>query len=54
MAESIDCASVKLSPEKMRHFQSFRKANSEKCPFVTVDKKDDTFVNSEVCRTVVK
>ena len=41
MAESIDCATAKLSSEKRRHFQSFKKAYHEKWLFATVDEKDD-------------
>ena len=54
MAESFDCAPAKLSPVKKRRFQPFKKAYPEKWPFVTVDEKGDTSVNSEVHSTVVK
>ena len=32
----------------------FKKAYHEKLPFVTIDKKGDTCINSEVNSTVVK
>ena len=54
MVKSSDHASVKLSPEKMRHFQMLKKEYCEKCSFVTVDKKGDTCMNFEICSTVVK
>ena len=54
MAESVVRASAKPSPTKRRYFQMFMKACHEKWPFSTVDKKGDTFVNSEVHSTVVK
>ena len=54
MAESIDGAPAKPSPVKRRHFQTFKKASHEKWPFITIDEKGDTCVNSEVCSTVVK
>ena len=53
MAESIDHVPAKPSPVKRRRFQTFKKAYHEKWPFITVDKEDDTCVNSEVCSTVV-
>ena len=46
MVESIDHA----PSEK----DTFKKAYHEKWPFVTVDKKSDTCVNSEVCCSLVK
>ena len=54
MVKSSDHASVTLSAEKMRHFQMLKKEYCEKCSFVTVDKKGDTCMNSEVCNAVVK
>ena len=54
MAESIDRASAKQSPAKRRRFQTFKKAIHEKWPLVTIDEKGDTYVNSEVCSSVVK
>ena len=54
MAESIDHAPAKPSPVKRRHFQMFKKAFHEKWPSVTVDKKGDTCVNSEVPSAVVQ
>ena len=54
MAKSIDCTPVKPTPAKRRRFQTFKKAYHEKWPFVTIDKKGDTCVNSEVNSTVVK
>ena len=53
MAESVDGVPAKPSPVKRRRFQTFKKAYHEKWPFITVDKEDDTCVNSEVCGTVV-
>ena len=53
MAESIDRASAKPSPVK-RCLQTFKKASHVKWPFVTIDEKGDTCVNSEVLSTVVK
>ena len=52
MAESFDCTPTKLSPAKRRHF--YKKAYHEKQPFVTVDEKGNTCMNSEVHSTVVK
>ena len=49
MAESVDRTPAKQSPAKMRHFQTFKEAYHENWPFVTVD----TWVNSDVCNTVV-
>ena len=40
--------SCQLSPAKKRCFQMFSKAYHEKWPFVAIDEKDDTWVNSEV------
>ena len=54
MAESIDHAPAKPSPAKRRHFQTFKKVHHEKWPFVTIDEKGDTCVNSEVHSTVLK
>ena len=54
MAESIDHAPAKPSPAKRRCFQMFKTASHEKWPFVTVDEKGDTCVNSEVPSVVVK
>ena len=54
MAEPIDHAPAKPSPAKRRCFQTFKTANNEKLPFVTVDEEGDTCVNSEVHVTVVK
>ena len=39
---------------RRRCFQTFKKAYHEKLPFITVDEKGDTCMNSEVCNTVVK
>ena len=54
MAGSIDWAPAKRPPAKRRCFQTFKTANNEKLPFVTVDEEGDTCVNSEVHVTVVK
>ena len=54
MAKSIDRTLAKPSPAKRRCFQMFKKAYREKWPFITIDEKRDTFVNSEVRSTVVK
>ena len=54
MAESTDHATAKRSSMKRRHFQMVKNASHEKWPFVTIDKKGDTCVNSEVCSSVVK
>ena len=54
MAESVDRASAKLSSAKRRRFQTFEKICREKKPLVTIDKKGDTCVNSEVPSAVVK
>ena len=54
VTESIDHASAKQSPAERRCFQTFKKADHEKWPYVTIDGKGDTCVNSEVCCTVVK
>ena len=51
--ESIDHAPAKLPPAKRRRFQTFKKASHKKWPFVTVDEKGDTCVNSEVTSAVV-
>ena len=48
MAESIDRASAKQSPAKRRRFQTFKIAYHEKWPLITIDKKVDNYVNSEV------
>ena len=53
-AESMDSASAKSSPLKMRHFQTFEKTCHEKWPFITVDEQDDTCRNSEVHSSVLK
>ena len=53
MAETVDQAPAKPSPAKRRGFQTFSKASHEKWPFVTIDEKGDTCVNSEVRSTVV-
>ena len=52
MAESIDCAHAKPSSAKRTHFQT--KAYCEKWPFITVDERGDTCVNSELCSSVMK
>ena len=54
MAESIDLAHAKPSSAMRRHFQTFKKACHEKWPFVTIDEKGDSCMNSEVHRTIVK
>ena len=54
MAKSIDRAPSKPSPAKRRRFQMFKKAFHEKWPFITIDGKGDTCVNSEVRSTFVK
>ena len=54
MAESIDRAPAKPSPVKRRCFQTFKKGSHEKWPFVTVDEKGDTCINSEVPSAVMK
>ena len=54
MAESLDHAPAKPSSAKTRRFQMFRKAFHEKWPFITVDEKGDTGMNSEVSSAVVK
>ena len=53
MAESIDCAPAKPSAAKRRRVQTFKKAYHEKWPFLTIDEKGVTCVNSEVHSTVV-
>ena len=54
MAESIARTFAKPTPAKRGHFQTFKKAYHEKWPFVRIDEKDETCVNSEVFSTVVK
>ena len=54
MAEFIDRTPAKPSPAKRRGFQTFKKVHHEKWCFVTVDEKGNTWVNSEVCSSVVK
>ena len=54
MAESIDCAHAKPFLVKRRRFQTFKKASHEKLLFITIDKKGDTCMNSEIHSTVVK
>ena len=54
MAKSVGRTHEKLSPVKRRHFQMFKKAFHEKWPFVTIDKKGDSCLSSEVRSTVVK
>ena len=54
MAESIDRTPAKPSTAKRRRFQTFEKAYHEKWLFVTIDKKGDTCVNSEVRSSVMK
>ena len=54
IAVSIDRAPTEPSPAKRRCFQTFKKASHEKWPFVTIDKKGNSCVNSEVRSTVVK
>ena len=54
MAESIDCTPAKPSPVKRRRFQVFKKAYHESGLIVTMDKKGDTCMNSEVHSTVAK
>ena len=54
MAESIVRTPAKPSSSKRRCFQMFKKAYHEKWPFITIDEKGDTCLNSEVHSTVVK
>ena len=54
MAKPIDCAPAKASPVKRRSFQTLKKACHKKWPFVTIDEKGDTCLNSDVRSTVVK
>ena len=54
MSRSTDCAPAKPFPVKKRCFQKFKKEYHGKWPFVTVNEKCDTFIKSEVRKTVVK
>ena len=54
IAKSFDRAPAKPSPAKRRRFQMFKKVHPEKWSFATIDEKGDTFLNSEVCGSVVK
>ena len=51
MAESIYRVPAKPPAAKMRRFQTLKKTYYEKWPSVTVDEKNDSCMNSEVCRT---
>ena len=48
MAGSKDCAPGKQSPVKKKTFANVTKGFHEKWPFVTVDVKGDTCVDSEI------
>ena len=54
MVKSIDRAPAKSPPAKRRRFQMFMKASHEKWPFITIDEKGDTYLNSAVRSAVVK
>ena len=54
MAKCIDRAPAKPSSARRRCVQIFNKMYHQKWPFIFIDGKGDTFVNTEVCSTVVK